>query len=181
MVRIARFAATFILLVGTVLSANAQTMLAGVLAGTQEVPVRITPASGFGVGFLTGNAGSYVFNYTLNYTGLTGTLSDAHIHNAAAGTNGPVVHGLDGLAANIGTTSGVFTGDWRFDDATRPLTDTLATALLNGNTYFNVHTNVFPGGEIRGQLSVVPEPGTVALTLAGLLTMGGVYLRRVRK
>jgi hypothetical protein len=27
----------------------------------------------------------------------------------------------------------------------------------------NVHTSVFPGGEIRGQLLLIPEPSTAAL------------------
>jgi len=28
-------------------------------------------------------------------------------------------------------------------------------AILNGNSYVNIHTQQFPAGEIRGQLAVV--------------------------
>jgi hypothetical protein len=43
--------------------------------------------------------------------------------------------------------------------------------LLAGNTYFNIHTSTFPGGEIRANLAPTPEPGTfllVALAASGL-------------
>ena len=39
--------------------------------------------------------------------------------------------------------------------------------LLNGQFYFNTHTSVNSGGEIRGQLVMVPEPSTMALILVG--------------
>jgi hypothetical protein len=38
--------------------------------------------------------------------------------------------------------------------------------LFAGYLYMNVHTSTFPGGEIRGQLLLVPEPSVGAL--AGL-------------
>jgi uncharacterized protein (TIGR03382 family) len=39
--------------------------------------------------------------------------------------------------------------------------------LLAGNVYVNIHSQAFPGGEIRGNL--IPTPGAVALVgLAGL-------------
>jgi hypothetical protein len=31
--------------------------------------------------------------------------------------------------------------------------DDLVAEIDSGNTYVNVHTNAFPGGEIRGQIS----------------------------
>ena len=49
----------------------------------------------------------------------------------------------------------------------------LLGGIANNETYLNVHTTIFPGGEIRGILSLeTPEPGTFLLAgamLAGLL------------
>ncbi|HUL72438.1 MAG TPA: CHRD domain-containing protein, partial [Vicinamibacterales bacterium] len=52
----------------------------------------------------------------------------------------------------------------------------LAAGLANGRAYLNIHTNVFPGGEIRGVL-VTPEPATLSLLGLGL---GAAALRRRR-
>jgi hypothetical protein len=54
----------------------------------------------------------------------------------------------------------------------------LAAGMEAGQTYLNIHTNVFPGGEIRGTLEPVPEPGT--FVLAGLALVG-VVLRQKRR
>ena len=48
----------------------------------------------------------------------------------------------------------------------------LATGLDLGRACFNVHTSSFGGGEIRGLLVAVPEPGSCALLLAGLGLVG---------
>ena len=55
------------------------------------------------------------------------------------------------------------------------------TDMLNGLHYVNIHTEEFPGGEIRGQ--VVPEPSAIALALVGLLALsvrGRRHLGRLR-
>ena len=49
--------------------------------------------------------------------------------------------------------------------------------LIAGETYLNIHTNVFPGGEIRG---FVPEPMTTSLLVLGLAAAGFVSRRRRR-
>jgi hypothetical protein len=48
----------------------------------------------------------------------------------------------------------------------------LFAGMLAGRTYFNIHTNQFPGGEIRGTLLATPEPGTLLLLAAGLAGVG---------
>jgi len=110
-----------------------------------------------------------VIEYTLSYSGLEGTVSQAHIHIGQKGVNGGISVWLcetqalqdpAGLAptcpqegevkgtltqANVIGPSGQGVGANEFDE--------LISAILNGVTYANVHTLPnFGGGEIRGQI-----------------------------
>jgi len=55
----------------------------------------------------------------------------------------------------------------------------LFAGISAGESYLNIHTNAFPGGEIRGFLVAVPEPFTLSLFGAGLA--GAAMLRRRRR
>jgi hypothetical protein len=154
-------------------SAMAQIPLHADLAGSNEVPPNASPATGTFDGVLSGGPGAWVLTYTNTMTGLVAPCTDAHIHNAPAGVNGPVVHHYDNKP--IGLTTAVWSGDWRFDDPA-PLTNALANEILAGRTYSNVHSQAFPGGEIRGQILIVPEPASASLLLLGALPM--MYRRR---
>jgi len=68
-----------------------------------------------------------------------------------------------------------------FIDGSVLLTQPQADALLAGLTYLNFYTPDFPGGEIRGQLVVIPEPARAAWGLLGLaacFTFAGRWLLR---
>lgn len=56
----------------------------------------------------------------------------------------------------------------------------LLAGLSDGRGYFNIHTSFAPGGEIRGFLHRVPEPGTLMLMGLGLIAIGLVRARRQR-
>jgi hypothetical protein len=56
----------------------------------------------------------------------------------------------------------------------------LEGGLLAGQTYLNIHTIANPGGEIRGQLVVAPEPSTMALVSMGLVGVATFSRKRKR-
>ena len=95
---------------------------------------------GVGTASVRVNVGQGEICYEIAVSGLDPVVA-AHIHSAPAGINGPVVVPLD--APVDGTSSGCAAVD-----------ESLAKAILKAPQvfYVNVHTTVFPGGAIRGQL-----------------------------
>jgi hypothetical protein len=58
----------------------------------------------------------------------------------------------------------------------------LVDTFENGDMYIDMHTEEYPGDEIRGQFAAaVPEPETYALMLAGLGLVGAAVRRRTAK
>jgi hypothetical protein len=98
----------------------------------------------------------------LRVENLTGTFAAAHFHCGRPGENGPVVFGLVNpgpLAFEDGRIRGTLTNaDYTGADCLevigRPVNNlvSLALAMRDGLIYSNVHTDVFPAGEIRGQM-----------------------------
>lgn len=102
---------------------------------------------------------------------LSGAPTAFHIHNAPYGSNGPVVQ-------DIGP--GAFSGNNISFSITLPDSATfnnLKTILDARNGYFNIHTALYPSGEIRGQIMPVPEPASMAALGLGAAAL----LRRRRK
>jgi hypothetical protein len=114
------------------------------------------------------------------FTDLTGTVTAAHIHQAANAlftTNGGVIVNLDG--ATPGFSNSASNGGWT--NTTVTLSAAQETALLSGFLYLNAHTAANPGGEIRGNLVAVPEPsciGVVGLALMGVASGGRMRRRK---
>ena len=106
------------------------------LTGASEVPPVSTSASGSGT--VTINPDRSV-SVKISVTGMTATAS--HIHQGAAGTNGPVI---------VPFTK---TGDNTFAAPEgAKLTEAQYAAYKAGDLYVNVHSAAHPGGEIRAQL-----------------------------
>jgi hypothetical protein len=57
---------------------------------------------------------------------------------------------------------------------------TLLAGLAGGDAYLNVHSTIYPGGEIRGFLAPVPEPATFAIGGAALAGLALLRRRQAR-
>lgn len=130
------------------------------LDGYAEVPAVSTPSKGAFRATLSADGSS--LSYELEYSGLRAGASAAHVHFGREGTNGGVLFWLCGGAGKPacpgvgGTVSGtVVAGDIQAIAAQGIAAGDLRAALeamRAGATYVNVHTSMFPGGEIRGQI-----------------------------
>ncbi len=106
------------------------------LSGDQEIPPVTTSASGTGT-ITVGADKSVSGNVTIS--GMSVTV--AHVHEAAAGKNGPIIIPLTNTSDNVWTVpAGV------------KLTDAQYESYKAGNLYYNMHSAAHKSGEIRGQI-----------------------------
>ncbi|APV52557.1 hypothetical protein BWI17_20090 [Betaproteobacteria bacterium GR16-43] len=133
------------------------------LAGTNEVPAVSSSARGAFEVRIARDGLSIA--YTLDYSGLQGQVRQAHIHVAQRNVNGAIVLWLCGTPTNPGPAgtqtcpaTGTVTGTLTATDLQVSATQQVTTfarvieAIQDGVAYANVHTDLSPGGEIRGQL-----------------------------
>lgn len=129
------------------------------LSGENEVPPTESNATGvaqFQLG--TGDDGQEVA-YSVNLTGFD-DIAAAHIHSGNEGENGSIVATLsEGEEADGDSVELQFNGDIQTNDLAGPLEDSeiadLVDLMNNGSAYVNVHTEIYPDGAIRGQISSV--------------------------
>ena len=161
------------------------------LSGSQENPPNLATATGFGT--VRFDNLTNVLALDLQWQGLSGSAVAAHIHCCAL-----VPLGNAGVVLGLWSSPNPATGSYSalFDlDLVNPFTvgftganggtalgamQALIVAMDAGagRAYFNIHTAQFPGGEIRGNLSV-PEPATLSLLAGalGLLVAGRQFTR----
>jgi len=159
------------------------------LDGPSEAPPNASPGTGFAR--VTYDSIAQTLEVEANFNGLLGNVTAAHIHgpqpNPVTGTAGVMTTTPTFPGFPAGVTAGTYrsTFDLTLASSWNPaflsnnsLTTAqaeavLAAALQAGTTYFNIHSSVVPGGEIRGFLVPVPEPGVTGLVAGlGLCALG---------
>jgi hypothetical protein len=183
-----------VLLAGVTSHAQVFTFVAS-MDGPSEIPVNASP--GIGSATVTFDATANILNISASFSGLTGNTTAAHIHAPTAvaftGTSGVAVHSPSLAGFPLGVTSGSYSRNYDLASAATYNTSffnnnggTVASAeaallgyLQSGRAYFNIHSSTFGGGEIRGFLTPVPEPETMAMIAGGALGAFAI-VRRVR-
>ena|SRR5437867_925416 len=140
------------------------------LIGFQEVPAVSTVASGDFTATIADDDQS--IEYELTYSGLQGTVQQAHIHVAQRSVNGSIViwlcgTGTAGFAGPAGTptcpqsgtvgprtvtAADVVAGSTASQQLAAGELNEVIRAIRAGVAYANVHTTLSTGGEIRGQI-----------------------------
>ena len=107
------------------------------LTGAAEVPP--TDSAATGTAEVTLDTEAKTVTWVYSHEGLSGAMTAAHIHGPASPTEnaGPVIDTLSETMKGTG-----------------PITDEQSADLMAGMYYFNVHTELHPDGEIRGQLEI---------------------------
>jgi len=158
--------------------------------GNFENPPTGSPGTGFATVTIDNVLNTMLVDVT--FSGLTSGNTNAHIHccvaqggNAGVATVTPTFTGFP-TGATSGTYNHLF--DLTLATSWNPAFITLSggttagaeaallTGLANKQTYLNIHTTNFGGGEIRGFLVEAPEPGT--FLLAGAVLAGFLIRRR---
>jgi CHRD domain len=109
------------------------------LSGDNEVPAVTTTATGLALLRLATDKTLYS-KITVSDLEADDELTQAHIHAAAAGVNGPVIQGLAASKADFGVSK----------DYT--LTDAVYNSLKNDPVYVNAHSVKHGSGLVRGQI-----------------------------
>jgi hypothetical protein len=142
--------ATLGIISGLTNSATAQEQkFTATLSGQEEVPSTDSQATGMAEFTVTGES----VEYSVNASNIQGVTA-GHIHNGRQGENGPIVVTLfknESPTNEVSETSSITADKLEGPMAGKQLTD-LTTAMSNGETYVNIHTEQNPDGEIRGQI-----------------------------
>jgi hypothetical protein len=162
--------------------------------GPSESPTNNSPGTGYGTALYDDVAHTLALN--ANFQGLTGTTTASHIHaptpnpfrqTASVATQTPSFANFPN-----GVTSGTYSDTYNLTLASswNPAYITanggtpagaeaaFSAALFANKAYWNIHTSTFGGGEIRGFMTLIPEPASGALVTLGIVGLAGIARRR---
>ena len=170
----------------------------GVLSGAAESPPNAS--AGLGTVSVTFDDVAHTLRVESTFAGLSGTTTNAHIHAATAtpltGSAGVATTTPSFTGFPLGVSAGTFDATY---DTLAPSTynpayvtanggtiagaeSALIAAMNEGRSYFNIHTSIYPAGEVRAFLigaSTVPEPAGWATMLLGFGLVGASARRRL--
>jgi hypothetical protein len=161
-----RFATVVAVAALTVVATSADegtVLLRAKLTGFQESPPKLSPSTGTFEATVIGST----LSYKLTYSKLSSPAFMSHIHFAQPAVNGGIFLWLCGSATAPGpagtptcppeggtvSRSGITAADIQAVSAQNLSAGDFAgalSAIRNGDAYVNVHTTLFPAGEIRG-------------------------------
>jgi glucose/arabinose dehydrogenase/plastocyanin len=125
--------------------------------GQQVVPPIDTGATGTGT--VTLDTGTNELSWQISYSDLEGNITAAHFHATAAYCE------ESGVEVTLSTDNPIV--------GSTTLTDQQVEDLINGLWYVQIHTDLHPPGEIRGQVLPVPLDDPIKQTIQ----MGDVHLQ----
>ena len=122
------------------------------LSGQEEVPPVDTQATGMSE-FTPVMPNNETVDFNVNATNIQGVTA-GHIHQGAQGQNGEVVVPLFNYDTpqNMVSENSTISADMLAGPMEGKTIADLITAMKDGNTYVNIHTEQNPNGEIRGQI-----------------------------